>query len=287
MRQEIIDLYDEYTHAPLDRRTFLRRLATLAGGTAAAYALLPVLENNYAQAAIVAPDDERIAALRVYYPGSGGSLKGYLARPKEMTGRLPAVLVIHENRGLNPHIMDVTRRFALAGFLALAPDLLTPAGGTPANEDQAREMIGKLDDVGVLADLKASHAWLKGRGDSNGRVGAVGFCWGGGMTNRLATLADDLAAAVVYYGAVPNAGTVQLIQAPLLLHYAGLDQRINAGIDGYEKALQGAGKRYTKYVYAGANHAFNNDTNSARYDAGAAGLAWDRTLRFLDEQLRA
>jgi carboxymethylenebutenolidase len=286
MDQQIIALYDEYTHTPLGRRAFLRRLAALAGGTAAAYALLPLLENNYAGAAVVAPDHPDLAALRVGYPGARATLKGYLARRRDLRGKLPTVLVIHENRGLNPHIEDVTRRLALAGFLALAPDLLTPLGGTPADEDRARELIGQLDDVRVLADLKATVAWLRERSDSNDRVGCVGFCWGGGNANRLATVADDLAAAVVYYGRVPAASAVHLIQAPLLLHYAGLDQRINAGIAGYEEALQAAGKDYTIHLYDGVNHAFNNDTNAARYDQQAAALAWDRTLRFFDTHLR-
>ncbi len=287
MKQEIIDLYDEYTHARLGRRAFLRRLASLAGGTAAASALLPLLENNYASATVVSPDHHDLAALRIVYPGATGKLKGYMARRRDQRGRLPTVLVIHENRGLNPHIEDITRRLALAGFLALAPDLLTTSGGTPASEEQARKMIADLDDVAVLADLKASVAWLEGRSDSNGRVGCVGFCWGGGNANRLATVAVDLAAAVVYYGQAPSASAVRLIQAPLLLHYAGLDERINAGIPGYEAALEEAGNRYTSYLYEGVNHAFNNDTNAARYDQEAAALAWDRTLGFLDTHLRA
>ena len=287
MRQAIVDLYDAYTHSALGRREFLRRLAGLAGGTAAAQALLPMLENNYARAAIVRPDHHDLAALRVEYDGSSGRLRGYLAHRRDRPGPLPAVLVIHENRGLNPHIEDVTRRLALAGFLALAPDMLSPRGGTPADEERARAMIRELDDVAVLADLKASVAWLATREESNGRVGCVGFCWGGGNANRLATIDPGLAAAVAYYGRVPPVSTVRLIEAPLLLHYAGHDERINAGIEGYEQALRAAGKTYTLHRYDGANHAFNNDTNAARYDPEAAALAWDRTLRFLDAHLRA
>jgi carboxymethylenebutenolidase len=286
MRQAIVDLYDAYTHSALGRREFLQRLAGLAGGTAAAQALLPLLENNYARAAAVRPDHRELVALRVDYPGGSGRLHGYLAHRRDRPGPLPTVLVIHENRGLNPHIEDVTRRLALAGFLALAPDLLSPGGGTPADEDRARAMVRALDEVAVLADLKASVAWLAAREEGNGRVGCVGFCWGGGNANRLATVTPSLAAAVVYYGRVPPANTVPRIEAPLLLHFAGLDARINAGIEGYEQALRDAGKAYTLHRYAGANHAFNNDTNAARYDPDAAALAWERTLRFLDAHLR-
>ncbi len=286
MRQAIVDLYDAYTHSALGRREFLRRLAGLAGGTAAAQALLPLLENNYVRAAVVRPDHRELAALRIDYPGASGRLHGYLAHRRDGRGPLPAVLVIHENRGLNPHIEDITRRLALAGFLVLAPDMLSPKGGTPANEDAARAMIRDLDAVSVLADLRASVAWLAARREGNGRVGCVGFCWGGGQAGRLATVEPGLAAAVVYYGRVPPTETVRQIGAPLLLHYAGLDERINAGVEAFEQALRAERKAYTLHRYAGANHAFNNDTNAARYDPDAAALAWDRTLRFLDDHLR-
>jgi len=287
VRQAIVDLYDAYTHSALDRREFLNRLAVLAGGTAAAQLLLPLLESNYARAAVVRPDHRDLVALRVEYEGSRGRLHGYLAHRRDRTGPLPTVLVIHENRGLNPHIEDVTRRLALAGFLALAPDMLSPKGGTPVDEDAARTLIRELDDVAVLADLKASVSWLAARREGNGRVGCVGFCWGGGNANRLATLDARLAAVVVYYGRVPPVGTVPRIEAPLLLHSAGLDARINVGLEAYEQALQEAGKPYTLHRYAEANHAFNNDTNAARYAPAAAALAWDRTLRFLDTHLHA
>lgn len=285
MRQEIIDLYDEYTHAPLDRRTFLRRLATLAGGTAAAYALLPVLENNYAQAAIVAPDDERIAALRVYYPGSGGSLKGYLARPKEMTGRLPAVLVIHENRGLNPYIEDVARRAAVEGFLALAPDGLFPVGGYPGNDDDGRTLQAGLDQAKLRTDMLNSAKFLKSHKRSSGKLGATGFCWGGGTTNWLAaTLGAELQAGVPFYGAAAATDAVPSIKAPLLMHYAEDDPRINAMKDGYAAALKAAGATYEMHVYPGTRHGFHNNS-TPRYNAEQAKVAWERTLGWFKKYL--
>lgn len=284
--QEMIRLYDEYTHLTLDRRGFLDKLTRLAGSSMAAAAIVPLLAADKAHAAIVAADDARIVARTVTFPGSGGAeLSGYLASPKEATGRLPAVLVIHENRGLNPHIEDVARRLALEGFLALGVDLLSRDGGTPADEDAAREKIGKLDPATTVADAVAAVAYLKSLPDSNGKVGAVGFCWGGGLVNRLAVAAPDLAAAVAYYGMQPPAADVPKIKAKLMLHYAGLDERINAGIPAYEAALKAAGVDYQVFVYDGANHAFNNDTSAARYDAAAAKLAWSRTVAFLKKNL--
>src|SRR5436190_12597403 len=223
--QQVVDLYDEYTHRPLERRVFFERLAVLAGSVAAALALLPVLENDYDFAAQVAPDDASLEAKRVDYPGASGKVKGYLARPKK-GDRLPAVIVIHENRGLNAHIEDVTRRAARAGFLALAPDCLSASGGTPADEDQAREKIGALDRAAVVADLKEARRWLAAHRHGNGRVGAVGFCWGGGVVNQLAVADPDLQAGVVFYGLSPDPAQVPSIKAKLLLHYAGLDERI-------------------------------------------------------------
>lgn len=286
MNQDIIKLYDDYTHAPLDRRVFLKKLAALAGGTAAAYALLPLLENNYARAEMVAADDPRLVTERVGFPGAGGELRGYLARPAAASGPLPGILVIHENRGLNPHIEDVVRRAALAGYLALGPDFLSPVGGTPADQDKARDLIGGLDPAATLNEALAALAFLKTHPDGTGKVGAVGFCWGGALVNQLAVHAPDLNAAVAFYGRVPQAADVPRIQAPLLLHYAGLDDRINAGIAGYETALKAAGKAYTLYLYDGVNHAFHNDTNAARYDAEAARLAWERTVAFFDSHLK-
>ena len=283
MDQRIIDLFDRYTHGGMSRRAFLDRLATVAGGAAAATALLPLLENNYAQAQTVAETDPRISTETVEIPGVPG-LKGYLARPRS-GGKHAGVIVIHENRGLNPHIRDVTRRTATDGFLALGVDYLSPMGGTPENEDQAREMIGKLKPEDVIASGRAALAYLEGRPDSTGRVGAVGFCWGGGAVGDLAAAEPKLDAGVAYYGRQPSADKVGNIQAPLLLHYASLDERINAGIPAFEAALKAAGKAHEIHLYEGANHAFNNDTNAARYDKAAADLAWRRTIAFFRKHL--
>lgn len=240
MDQKIIDLYDEYTHAPLDRRIFLSRLAALVGSSTAAVALLSALEPNFAIAATIARDDARLATESITYPGASGPVRSYAARPKG-TGRLPAVVVIHENRGLNPHIEDVVRRAALEGFLAIGPDLLSPLGGTPEDPDQARDLIGKLDQGQTVGNLVKAVDFLKSQPGSSGKVGGVGFCWGGGMTGQLAVNAPDLGAAVVFYGPVPAAADVPKIKARLLLHYAGLDERINAGVPGFEAALKAAG----------------------------------------------
>ena len=284
MDQRIIDLYDSFTHGGMSRRAFLDRLAEAAGSSAAALALMPLLQNDYARAAIVAADDARLAVDTVAYDAHGTRVSGYLARPKSK-GRRPAVLVIHENRGLNPHIQDVARRLALAGFLAYAVDMLSPLGGTPADEDKARDMIGTLNADATARRIAAAVPFLEHPPESTGKVGAVGFCWGGGMVNRVAVLAPDLKAAVAYYGLQPPAAAVKSIQAALLLHYAGLDSRVNAGIAAYEAALKAAGKRYTVYLYPNVNHAFNNDTNSSRYDKAAAELAWSRTVAFLKQEL--
>jgi len=285
MRQDIIDLYDDYTHERIGRRVFMDRLAVLAGGTAAASAVLPMLKNNYAKAAIVAPDDDRITAEEVTFPGADGEVNGYLVRPADAAGPLPGVVVIHENRGLNAHIEDVARRVALEGFVALAPDFLSPLGGTPEDEDQAREMIGQLDRPQTVENAVAAVGFLKDHDATTDKIGVVGFCWGGAMTNQVAVHSADVAAAVPYYGSQPASEDVAKIQAPLLLQYAGLDDRINAGIPAYEEALQAAGVDYTIYVYEGANHAFNNDTGEARYDQEAAELAWSRTIDFFKQHL--
>jgi carboxymethylenebutenolidase len=285
MDQKIIELYDEYTHAPLERRVFLERLAVLTGSVAAAIAALPLLENR-AVAAVVAPDDARVTAARTEFPGQGGTMKGYLVKPAS-GAKFGAVVVIHENRGLNAHIEDVARRLAVGGFLALAVDFLSPAGGTPANEDQARDMIGKLDMSATVANAVAAVSFLRAHPDGNGKVGAVGFCWGGGVVNQLAVHDPTLNAAVAYYGRQPDPTDAAKIKAPLLLHYAGLDNRINEGIPAYKAALDKAGVSYQVYTYEGANHAFNNDTSAERYNAEAAKLAWDRTLAFFAEKLKA
>jgi carboxymethylenebutenolidase len=284
MDQRIIDLYDDFTHGGMSRRSFIDKLAALAGSTAAATALLPILQNNYAQAQTVQENDQRITAETVDIPGAQG-LKGYLVKPKDAAGKLPTVIVIHENRGLNPHIKDVTRRMATEGFIALGLDYLSPMGGTPTDEDKGREMIGQLKQPDVIAYGKAAVAYLKGRPDSNGKVGAIGFCWGGGAVNNLAVSEPNLNAGVAYYGGQPKAEDVAKINAAMMMHYGGLDERINAGIPAYEAALKQAGKTYEIYVYEGANHAFNNDTNAARYDKEASDLAWRRTVGFLKKNL--
>lgn len=286
MDQRIIDLYDEYTHKPLDRREFLDRLAKLTGSAAAALALVPLLEAGKAHAAIVPTDDARLDAKSITYPGATGELKGYLVRPKG-TEKLPAVIVIHENRGLTGHIQDVTRRVALEGFLALGVDMLSPLGGTPANEDEARGMFAKLDNAQTIQNLVRTVAFLEGHEQGNGKVGAVGFCWGGGAVGDLAVNSPDLDAGVVYYGRQPKAEEVAKIKAPLLLQYGGLDTRINAGIPAFEEALKANNKSYKVYVYEGANHAFNNDTSEARYNKQTADQAWGRTIAFFKEHLKA
>ena len=284
--QAMIDAYDEYTHLTLDRRGFMDRLTRLAGSGAAAAAIAPLLAANSASAALPADNAQRLPGEDTTPPGSGGEMKAYLARPTDQKGKLGTVIVVHENRGLNPHIRDVARRVALEGFVALAPDFLSPLGGTPADEDKARDMFTKLDPARVVADGVATVAYLKGYKHGNGKVGAVGFCWGGGLVNMLAVNAPDLDAAVAYYGAQPkDEAAIAKIHAPLLLHYAGLDERIDAGIEAYRKALDAHHKQYTIYVYEGVNHAFNNDTSAARYDKKAADLAWSRTIAFLKEKL--
>lgn len=283
--QAMINAYDEYTHLTLDRRRFMEKLTGLAGSAAAAAAIAPMLAANSAKAEIIAANDERIKGEDITYPGAGGEMKGYLVQPAKASGKLPAVIVIHENRGLNPHIRDVARRIALEGFIALAPDFLSPAGGTPDNEDKAREMIGALDAGATVQNGVATVAYLEDNDVTNGNVGAIGFCWGGGLVNRLAVTAPDLKAGVAYYGAQPPAADVPKIKAAMLLHYAGLDDRINAGIEAYRKALTDNGKEFEIFVYDGVNHAFNNDTSSARYDKAAADLAWSRTVAFLKAKL--
>lgn len=285
MDPRIIDLYDRYTHSRMGRRAFLAELGRLAGGAAAAATLLPLIENNYAAASTIAADDARLVTGYVDIPREAGALRAYQARPASAPGKLPGVLVIHENRGLNPHIEDVARRVALGGFIALAPDGLSRLGGTPADADRAREMIYTLSAEDSLADFMDALAWLDQAPGSNGKVGCVGFCWGGAMSGRLAVNSPILDAAVVYYGSQPPAADVVKIRAPLLLHYAGLDERINAGIDGFVAALEAGGKRYELHRYEGVNHAFNNDTNAARHDPAAAALAWERTMAFLHQEL--
>jgi carboxymethylenebutenolidase len=283
--QAMINAYDEYTHLHLDRRKFMERLTVLAGSGAAAAAIAPMLAASGAQAAVVAVDDDRLTTKSVMFPGATGEMKGYWARPKSASGPLGSIIVIHENRGLNEHIRDVTRRAALEGFNALAVDFLSPVGGTPPDEDKAREMFSTLDPAKTAADGEAARAWLSKHEGANGKVGAVGFCWGGGLVNRMAVNSPDLNAGVAYYGQQAQAADVPKIKAPLMLHYGGLDERINAGIPAYREALEKNGKTFEIFVYEGVNHAFNNDTSSARYDKAAADLAWSRTVTFFNTNL--
>jgi len=285
MDQKIIDLYDEYTHELLDRREFLRRLSVLAGSTAAAIALLPLLENNNAKAEVVPKDDPRLYTEHMKYPGATGEVLAYLARPKG-DEKIPGVVVIHENRGLAPHIEDVTRRVALEGFLAIAPDALTPLGGTPEDPEKAPSLIQKLDSQSTIQNYLAAVKYLKTHPVSTGKIGAIGFCWGGGIANQVAVNSPDVLAVVPYYGRQPASEDVPNIKASLLLHYAGLDERINKGIPAYEEALKKASIDYKMVMYEGAQHAFNDDTNPARYNKEAAQLAWKRTISFLKEKLK-
>jgi carboxymethylenebutenolidase len=286
LSQDILNLYDAFTHGHLTRRDFMDRLTRAAGGAAAASALLGILANDYAKAALVAEDDARLATASQTYSSPAGDVRAYLAWPKE-GGKRPVVIVVHENRGLNPHIRDVARRMALEGFIAVAPDVLTPEGGTPEDEDKARDLIGKLDPKAATARLVAAVDFARSLPESTGKTGVVGFCWGGGMVNEMAAHADKLDAAVAYYGRQVTADRVPGIKAALMLHYAEKDDRINAGIADYEAALKAAGKPYELFMYPGAQHAFNNDTNTARYDKAAAELAWGRTVAFLKKTLMA
>jgi carboxymethylenebutenolidase len=284
MDQRIIQLYDSFTHGHLNRRDFLDRLTKLAGSGAAAVALLPMLKNDYAQAAVVQENDPRLVVERVTYDSPKGKISGYLVRPAAK-GKRPAVVVIHENRGLNPHIEDIARRLALEGFLALAPDLLSISGGTPPEEDKARELHSKTNPQDITIAATAAVPFLRTHAESDGNVGAIGFCFGGSVVNQMASASPELKAGVAYYGSQIPAAQVPAIKASLLLHYGGLDERINAGIPAYEAALKENGKRYTVYMYPGVNHAFNNETGGARYNKEAADLSWTRTLAFFKEQL--
>jgi carboxymethylenebutenolidase len=284
MQQKIIDLYDTYTHGGMSRRSFIDRLAMLVGGTAAATALLPILENNYAHADTVAESDPRVKGEMVTFKAGSQDVSGYLVRPAA-DGKYPSVLVVHENRGLNPHIEDVARRVALADFVAFAPDALAPLGGYPGDEEKARALFPKLDQAKTREDFVAAVNYLKGRPDSTGKVGVVGFCYGGGIANLLATRIPDLGGAVPFYGGQPAAEQVPNIKAPLLIHYAENDERINAAWPAYETALKAAKVRYEAYIYPGTQHGFNNDT-TPRFDEAAAKLAWTRTIEFFNKNLR-
>lgn len=285
MDQRIIELYDDFTHRHLDRRLFLERLARLVGSRAAAAALMASLRSNYALAETVPANDARLATARVVMPGPAGAVRGYLARPKG-DARLAGVIVIHQNRGLNPHIEDVTRRVALENYVALGVDCMSAIGGTPADEDAAMAEFAKLKPETAVAELVQAVSFLKARPDVNGRLGVVGFCWGGGMVNRLVEAAPELNAGVAFYGVAPPLDQVPKIKAALLLHYAGLDQRAGATRPAYEAALKAASIDFTSHTYEGANHAFFDDT-TARYDAKAAALAWERTTAFFATHLKS
>jgi carboxymethylenebutenolidase len=284
MDQRIINLFDEYTHKPLSRDEFLKKLGKLTGGTAAALALLPLLEVNYAKAATVAENDDEISTEDVTYPGDGSTMKGYLAKPKTKTKK-GGVIVIHENRGLNPHTKDVARRIAKAGYVAMAVDALAPFGGTPDNEDEARALFAKIEAPKNINNFLKGLEYLRSQEDSNGKTATIGFCWGGALSNQLAVNDPQLNAAVSYYGRQPESSDVAKIKAAVQLHYGGLDERINAGIPAYEESLKAAKTRYELYVYEGAQHAFLNDTAPTRYSPEAAKLAWDRTLEFFNKNI--
>jgi carboxymethylenebutenolidase len=283
MKQEIINLYDEYTHKPLSRSEFLKRLAILTGGTAAALAVLPLIEVNYAHAAVTPQDD--LFTEYITYPGVPNEMKAYVARPKA-DKKYAAVIIIHENRGLNTHIEDVARRAAKAGYLAIAPNALSALGVTPANEDEARTKFQELKAENNLQNFINVFDYIKTRKDYNGNIGCVGFCWGGAMSNNLAVNVPSLKAAVAFYGRQPAAEDVSKIKAAVQLHYAGLDERVNAGIPAYEEALKKNNITYELYQYEGVNHAFHNDSSPTRYNEAAAKLAWQRSLDFFAKHLK-
>ncbi len=284
---EVMKLFDGYVHGAITRREFLDRAGKFAVGAFGAVAMLESLKPNFAWAQQVAKDDKRIKAGYTDYdsPGGSGKMRGYLAQPAAASGKLPAVLVIHENRGLNPYVEDVVRRLATANFVAFAPDSLTPVGGYPGDEDKARALFAAQDAKKREEDLYNAAQFLKARPETTGRIGAVGFCFGGGICNLLATRMPDLAASVPYYGRQVPAAEVAKIKAPLLIHYAGLDEPVNKGWPAYEEALKANKVRYTMHMYDGVNHGFHNDT-TPRYDEAAAKLSWQRTLDFFNQHLR-
>ena len=286
--QELLILFDAYVHGDLDRRGFLDRAGKFAVGGMTAVGLLAALSPDFAAAQMVPKEDARLKTevVDVPSPSGYGTVKAYVAKPANATGKLPSVLVIHENRGLNPHIEDITRRIALDGYLALAPDALSPLGGYPGDEEKARTLFATLDQTKTRQDMLAAAATLKARVDSNGRVGVVGFCYGGGIAHMLATQMPDLAAAVPFYGNHPPVEDAAKVKAPLLIHFAAVDERINAAWPAYEAALKAAGARYSAHQYPGTQHGFNNDT-TPRFDAPAAKLAWDRTMAFFKQTLSA
>jgi carboxymethylenebutenolidase len=287
--QELLNLFDRYVHGDIGRREFLDGAKKFAVGGLTATAIWESLRPNYAWAQQVAKDDSRIKSeyATVPSPQGNGSIRGYLVRPANASGKLPGVLVVHENRGLNPYVEDVARRLATANFMAFAPDGLTSVGGYPGDDEKGAKLFGQVDRLKMTEDFVAAARWLKARADCTGKIGVVGFCFGGGIANTLAVrMGADLAAAVPFYGAQPSAADAAKIKAPLLLHYASLDTRINGGWPAYEEALKANHVTYTAYIYEGANHGFHNDT-TPRYDEAAAKLAWQRTLDFFNKYVRA
>ena len=284
--QELLILFDAYVHGTIDRRSFLDRAQKFAVGGMTAGMLLTALSPDFAAAQVVPKDDKRIKTEVIEYPSTAGNgtMKGYLTKPANMTGKLPVVLVIHENRGLNPHIEDIARRLALDNFVAFAPDALTPLGGYPGDEDKARDMFAKLDQKKATEDFVAAAEFLKNRPESNGKIGAVGFCYGGGIVHMLSVRLPELNAAVPFYGNQPAAADAAKVKAPLMMHFAAVDERINASWPTYEAALKAAGARYVAYQYPGTQHGFNNDT-TPRFDAAAAKLAWSRTIEFFNKNM--
>jgi carboxymethylenebutenolidase len=285
--QELLILFDAYVHGQVDRRGFLDGAKRFAVGGVTAAGLLAALSPNFALGQVVSPDDAGLRSRRVDIPSPAGygTLKGYLVQPAKGNGKLPCILVVHENRGLNPHIEDIARRLALEGYLVLAPDALTPLGGYPGDEDKARELFGKLDQSKTREDFVAAAGWLQALPEASAKLGVTGFCYGGGVAHVLSVRLPDLAAAVPFYGNLPAPADAAKVKAPLLLHFAGVDERINAAWPTYEAALKTAGVRYTAHQYAGTQHGFNNDT-TPRFDAAAAQLAWERTLSFFSQTLR-
>lgn len=287
IHQEVFDLYDKYAHNQLDRRDFVKRLSAYAVGGLTVSGLLDYLMPQYATKVQVAADDPRLDADTIEYttPSSGITMRGLLTRPVNATEKLPGIIVVHENRGLNPYVEDVARRAGLANFIALAPDALTPLGGYPGNDDEGREMQRKRDREDMLNDFIAAYEYLRHHPECTGKVGVVGFCFGGSISNSMAVRLPELGAAVPFYGGQPTAEEVPAIQAPLLLQYAALDERVNAGWPAYEAALKANNKQYTAHMYPEVNHGFHNDS-TPRYDEAAATLAWERTIAFFNEHLR-
>jgi len=285
---EVMKLFDQYVHGVIDRRGFLSGATKYAVGGVSATMLLEMLSPNFVSAQQIKKDDARIVAKYVEYasPDGSGKMRGYLVMPAKFTGKLPAVMVVHENRGLNPHIEDIARRVALDNFIAFAPDALTPSGGYPGDEDKARELFGKLDQTKARADFVAAFGFMKAMTEVSGKIGVVGFCYGGSIANYLATQLPELAASSPFYGGAAKTEDVPKIKAPLLIHYASNDERINAAWPAYDAALKAAGAKYEAFIYPNTQHGFNNDT-TPRYDEAAAKLAWGRTIEFFNKNLRA